>query len=277
MPVLLGVLTAVSFGSGDFLGGTASRRASTSAVLVLSQMCAFVVAVGYALSFAGEAAGRDFGFGAAGGALNLVALGFLYQGLATGRMGLVAPFAAVVASSIPLAWGLGTGERPSTPALVGVGCAIVAGGLIARERDERGTVSSIRAMRWAILAGIAFGSSFVFYAETSASSGFWPVLAGRSAAVPLVVTFALVTRPALGMARRERRFALSAGALDVTGTAFLLLAVRRGLITLVAPIGALAPAFTVALAWIVFREPIARLQMAGLVLALAGLALIAGG
>jgi len=275
--VLLGLLTALAYGSGDFLGGSASRRASTVAVLLLAQACAFVAAIAYALLFGGEGAVRDLALGAVAGGLNVTALGFLYQGLATGRMGVVAPVTAVVGSLVPIAWGLGNGERPSGIAFVGVGCAIVAGGLIARERDIGGDVSTARAVQWAILAGVGFGSSFVFYAETSEDSGFWPVLAGRSIALPLVLVFALVTRAAIDMGRSERRLAVTAGALDVTGTALLLLAVRRGLTAVVAPIAALAPAFTVGLAWLIVHEPIARSQVAGLALACVGLALIAGG
>ena len=43
--VLLGVLVALSFGTGDFFGGRASGRASVLGTLVISQTCAFVGAV----------------------------------------------------------------------------------------------------------------------------------------------------------------------------------------------------------------------------------------
>ena len=73
------------------------------------------------------------------------------------------------------------------------------------------------------------------------------------------------------------RLAAGAGLLDVTATSVLLVAIRHGLLVVVAPVAALAPAFTVVWAWIVFREPVSRLQLAGLGLALVGLALIATG
>jgi drug/metabolite transporter (DMT)-like permease len=63
--------------------------------------------------------------------------------------------------------------------------------------------------------------------------------------------------------------------LDVTATALLLVAVREGLISLVAPVSALGPAFTVIWAWVVLREPVGRLQLVGLVVALAGIVMIA--
>jgi drug/metabolite transporter (DMT)-like permease len=70
---------------------------------------------------------------------------------------------------------------------------------------------------------------------------------------------------------------VGAGALDVTATTVLLAAVRHGLLVVVAPVAALAPAFTVMWAWIVLREPVGRMQLVGLGLALIGLVLVSLG
>jgi uncharacterized membrane protein len=63
----------------------------------------------------------------------------------------------------------------------------------------------------------------------------------------------------------------------VGATALLLLAVRRGLVVVVAPIAALAPGFTVLLAWIVLHERLGPTQKVGLASALVGLVLVAVG
>jgi drug/metabolite transporter (DMT)-like permease len=277
MALLLGLVVAASFGSGDFLGGLASRRVGPIPVLAVVQMVAVVGAVVYALTFGGEPTGVDLGYGAAAGACNVVALGFLYAGLASGRMGIVAPVTAVVAACIPVAWGLATGDDLSGLALAGVVIAVASAGLVARERDEADGGTS-RALLLAAGAGVLFGVSFVLYASTGNDSGAWPALGGRIASVVLVVGFLLVARrwpprvPGV-----DRRAAIGAGVLDVTATALLLVAVREGLTAEVAPVAALGPAFTVIWAWVVLREPIGRLQLAGLVFALAGLAMIAAG
>jgi drug/metabolite transporter (DMT)-like permease len=274
--VFIGLLVAACFGSGDFLGGLGSRRVATVSILCLAQLVAVVGAVIFALVFHGEPTGRDLAFGAVAGAFSVVALGALYQGLALGRMGIVAPITAVVAACIPVIWGLATGESPSAVSLAGVGCAIAAGGLIAHEHDTA-TGGSGRALVLALVAGVLFGWSFVFYAESRDDSGFWPVLTGRGAAVVMVLTALVATGATLRVATPERWMATGAGALDVAATVLLLVAVREGLSSLVAPVAALGPAFTVGWAWAALREPIARLQVAGLALALVGLALIAGG
>ncbi len=69
--------------------------------------------------------------------------------------------------------------------------------------------------------------------------------------------------------------AVGAGILDVAGTVLLLVAVRLGLVAVVAPVASLAPAFTVIGAWWFLREKASGLQVVGIGLAMVGLALIA--
>ena len=279
MSLLLGLVVAASFGSGDFLGGLASTRARTVAVLVTVQVCALIGAVAVAVIAGGDAHRGDLALGALGGVLNVTALGCLYQGLAIGRAGVVAPMAAVVGAVIPVVWGLASGENPANAALVGVVLAVVAAGLISVERGEHPTVDSggRSALVLALAAGIGFGFSFVCYGNTRDASEFWPVFSGRVAAVLAVVTVALVLRISPVLPDAARAQAVVAGFLDVGATALLLVAVRNGLFATVAPVAALAPAFTVGHAWWYLQERPTRVQLMGLVVALAGLVLIAAG
>ena len=98
MAVLLGVLVAASFGSGDFLGGQASRRAPTLTVLLVAQGTAVTGAVIVAFAVGARVTPHDIAFGAVAGCVNIVGIGLLYQGLAVGPMGVVAPLTAVAAS-----------------------------------------------------------------------------------------------------------------------------------------------------------------------------------
>ena len=98
------------------------------------------------------------GLGAAAGSLNVIALGCLYVGLATGRMGIVAPLTAMIAACIPVIWGFANGEDLSALSLVGVGLAIGAGGLVARERSVADETGRTRALWLALGAGLLFGT-----------------------------------------------------------------------------------------------------------------------
>lgn len=283
MAVVLGILVAAAFGSGDFLGGRASQRTSTPGVLLVSQLTAGAAAVVVAFAVSADVARDDLVFGCIAGGLNVIGLGLLYLGLATGRMGVVAPVTAVVGAIVPVTWGLVESGTPSVVVLIGVGLAIVAGALIGTARDEHARDGTTRALLISIAAGVGLGSSFIFYAKTSDLSGFWPLLAARSTAVVLVALFVLALRSTRATRTvtlphdADAVLAVGAGMLDVTAATLILVAVRRGYIVEVAPAASLAPAATVGLAWWVLHEHVTRAQLAGLGVALVGLALIATG
>ncbi len=278
MAVFLGVLVALSYGSGDFLGGRACRSAPTVSVLAVVQVVGVVGAVMYATILGGQPTAGDLGLGALAGTANVVALGCLYAGMATGRIGLVAPVTAVVASCIPVIWGLTHGESLSNLAALGAVLAVGSGGLIAYERrSTEPAVGRSRALGYALVAGVMFGWSLVAYSETSADSDAWPLVTGRAASVAGVLVVALLLGRGIRLDPPVRRMAVGAGVLDVGATALLLVSLQDFDVAIVAPLAALAPAFTVALASVALHEKVGRLQIGALVGALAGLALIAGG
>ena len=280
MAVLIGLLVAAAFGSGDFLGARASQRATTAGVLLVAQASALVGAVLVATLISADVTARDLAFGALAGSANVLGLGLLYHGLAHGQMSTVAPVTAVVGAIVPVSWGLIEGERPSALVLVGVACAVAAGALLARDQDGGPKVGGRSQVLVAMAAGAALGTSFIMFAKTSSESGYWPVLSARLAAVVLVglVVMVLVRTGSVTFpAGRARVLALGAGALDVLATTLLVIAVRRELAVVVAPVASLAPGMTVVLAWRVLHERIGRSQLVGLGVAGLGLVLIASG
>ena len=277
--VALGVLIAAAFGSGDFAGGRASSSVSTPAVLAVAQACSVVGAAVLVVVVPGDVAGRDLLIGTLAGVVNVTGLGLLYSALARHAAAVVAPVAAVVGSLVPVLWGLLRGERPSSVVLAGIAVAMAAAALVSLgPSEERQGIA--RGVAVAVAAGVALGSSLVLFSETDEASGQWPVLFARAGALVAVMAAATCLSLARGMLLPRGRalaLALTAGAFDVTATALLVFAVRRELLSVVAPIAALAPAFTVVLAWIITHERVNAVQRAGLALAVAGLALIASG
>jgi drug/metabolite transporter (DMT)-like permease len=279
MAAVLGVLIAAAFGSGDFAGGRASTSASTPAVLVVAQACSVVGAAVLALVVPAEVVTQDLVLGVLAGVVNVTGLGLLYSALARHAAAVVAPIAAVVGSLVPVLWGLVQGERPSSLVLAGIAAAVVAAALVSLAPSER-PVDGRRGALGAAAAGVALGSSLVLFSETDPGSGQWPVLLARAGALVAVALVAVV------LARRQEvrmpqglslTLAVTAGVFDVAATALLVYAVRRELLSVVAPIASLAPAFTVVLAWVLGQQRVSSVQRLGLALAAAGLALIAAG
>lgn len=279
--VLLGLVVAAAFGSGDFAGGRASRSTSTAAVLIVASACSVAGAGVVAFLVDAEVTSADLGFGALAGVLNVGGLALLYRGLARNAARVVAPVTAAVASLVPVGWGLATGERPGALVLAGIALEVVAVVLLAREPAAPGErIGVAEGAAPAVLAGALLGSSLVLFAQTGEASGQWPVLAARLAALVVVACGAagLARTQVLRLPRGEaRRLAVLAGLLDVAATSLLLVAVRRDLLVVVAPIAALGPAFTVLLARVWDQEHIDRVRQAGLGLALVGLVLVAAG
>jgi uncharacterized membrane protein len=275
--VFLGLLVALSYGAGDFLGGLSARQISPLVVVQRSQLVGLGLLAVLVIVVPGQQAiGADLARGIAAGAIGAVGVGLLYRGLAVGAMAIVAPVTAVGAALLPVAWGLGTGERPGALALTGVALALVAVALISSAADPGGVAGSSRGREigLALVAGAAFGGVFVCLGSTGADSGMWPVFAARVASVSLASLVLLGRWQWPAVPRRSRLVVAATGALDVTANALFLLAARSGLLSLAAVVSSLYPAGTVILARIVLHERITARQQGGLALALTGVVLI---
>ncbi len=285
MTILLGLGAAITYGSADFIGGLLSRRTSVFSVVLLSQSAGLIeLALALALYSGGAASAGALGYGAAAGVAGGAGITFLYSGLASGRMSIIAPTTAVEAAVIPLLFGLATGERPSPGALAGVVLALAAIGFVSysgsgEEAGQAGGPLRLAGsgMPQALLAGVAFGAFFILLEHTGADAGLWPLVSARFASIAVVGAVAVIARRSLRPAPGSFPGILAAGCLDVTANILFLLATRTGLLSLAAVLTSMYPASTVVLARVVLHERMTTLQTTGLGLALAGIALIASG
>src|SRR5690606_5747706 len=94
--VLLAALSAVMYGSADFMGGLASRKELALAITWFSQIVGLVGITMVALAFPGDlVTGADWVWGGLGGIAGAFGLLFLYGALARGPMAVVAPVTAL--------------------------------------------------------------------------------------------------------------------------------------------------------------------------------------
>lgn len=144
--LVLALGASLCWGSGDFLGGFTTRRASLWAVIVGSQAVGLAGAALVALL-----TGHGWpGIGAVwpvllGGFASVVAISCFYKALAIGSMSVVAPISATNAV-IPFVFGILTGERPGTTPLIGVALAAVGVVLVAIESPRRGETIGVAAL-----------------------------------------------------------------------------------------------------------------------------------
>jgi drug/metabolite transporter (DMT)-like permease len=215
---------------------------------------------------------------AAAGAAGAAALGAFYHGLAIGTMSIVAPISATGAA-IPVAVGLAGGDRPSALQSAGVAVAVVGVVLASREIDESGArpERARRSVALALVAAVGFGSFFVGMNRAADADVFWALLVARSTSVLLAGAAVAALRPAFAVPRGRLPALALVGALDVSANALYAWASTEGLLSLVAVLGSLYPVVTVVLARAVLREQVRPIQDLGIVAALLGVGLIAGG
>lgn len=240
--------------------------------MLIPYIVSFVILVSTAMirgePFSGPA---DLMWGALAGVLVMAGYGFLLNGFASGRMGIVAPVSGVLATAIPVIFAAFTEGLPRGLKLLGFSLALVSIWMLSRP-EKFG--SRPAGLGMALLAGVGFGGFFTALDQVGQSAIFWPLAAGRLTACVLMVAFAVVTRRSLVPQLPPLALLALLGLLDVGGNLFFLLAVQTGRLDVAAVLASLYPAMTAILAWLITKEHMGRLQVVGVVVAVLAIALI---
>lgn len=273
MEILLALGAATVYGTADYCGGRASRTVAPMVVTFIGQCGGFLVLLTIALlSGAGAPPLSDWLWGGVAGFIGAAGLLAFYRAMGSGYMTVVAPVSAVTATAIPVIVGLSTGERPGVLALLAIPVAVTAIALVSDVMgpDHRRAPRIVLVL--AFIGGCAFGSLFVILGHTNSDGGLWPVVAMRLTSIPFVFVIIRARRQSMAPARPRLGVVLASGILDSIANGLYLLAVREGLMSIVATINSFYPASTLLLATRVDKEKIHRSQAVGL--ALAGLSLL---
>lgn len=267
MAVVLALVSAVLYGVSDFVGGLASRRTSVWPVGLLACFGAFLGAVVIAVAQPGDPTTSDIAWGLLAGVGSGSGTAFLYRGLASGRMGVVAPVSAVGAVLLPLLIGLLAGERPAAVAWAGIVLAFPGIWLVASPETADRAASGVRdGLLDGVLAGVGFGLLFAALGQVPDTAGYWPLVANQGTSVLSLAAVALVVGGDVVPRRPADVWGLVPGVLATLAVLFFILATHHGLLSLAAVITSLYPAFTVLLAIVVLRERVHTTQSVGLAL-----------
>jgi drug/metabolite transporter (DMT)-like permease len=283
MVILLGLAAAVLYGSGDFLGGMAARRAHVLMVLMLAEGAGAAVALAAAAISPGPASLAGLAWGTGAGLIGGLGLIVFYTGLAAGPMSVVAPVSGLVSTVLPVAVALAEGERPGAGVYAGALLCLVAIVLASSAADaggprRPGRPGRGRAIVYGVVSGAAFGLFFLLIRNAGQSGELWPVAAARIGELAVVLAAAAV----LGRRLRPRRaagslllVAAAAGMIDVVANICYVAATRTGQFGLAVVLASLYPGVTVLLARVVLGERLRWVQRAGLGLAAIGILLVA--
>lgn len=200
MYVLIAIASALSWGTGDFLGGVASRRSDPVRVTLIAELVGMIGVVGGALILGGSPSSGDLWLGTVAGLAGGVALVLFYRGLGIGPIAVVAPVSAVCAAAVPVAAGVLWGSAPTALQGVGIVLGLVGIGLVAsgHSPEDAGGDEGVDAgataapagasgLVLAVAAGLGFGGYLAAMGRTSHEAGLWPLVSGRAAASVLLM------------------------------------------------------------------------------------------
>ena len=273
----ISLASAFSWGVSDFLGGLTSRRLPVLAVLAVSQPAGLVlIALVIVVFGADPIPANKLGIAALAGAASLGGLWAFYTAMAMGTVSVVAPIASL-GVVVPVAVGLARGDAPAAIQLIGLVPAIAGVVILGYEEHPEHAGIARRSIILAIVAGLGFGIFFTGLDIASPDRPGWAVLAVRIGGVITVAIAVLISRPRLAAVSGSIAVLLTIGFFDVLATTLFAVASTKGVLPVIAVGSSMYPAFTIALAHGVLGERLARIQWAGVVLALVGVALIAAG
>lgn len=305
MAIILGLITAICFGSGDFFGGLSTKKTSVLNVVAFSHLVGLISVVIIAPFIADAFAWSDVGIGALAGILGGLGVVGLYRGLATGPMAVVAPLTAIASAAFPAIWGTLSGESLTGLAWLGIFIALIAIGLSSLPgRPASGSGASrsvgtvtVRTIAESLAAGVGFGAMFILFDLTTDDVAPWPVVGARATTSTALLLFLFARaissrnrdagsdagtdgggvagvftsiRPALWLT-------VATGLFDTGSNVIFLIATTLGDLTVVAVLSSLYPVSTVILARMVLNERMSTSQLTGLALALVATVMIALG
>lgn len=268
----MSLLSAASWGAGDFTGGIAAKKADVFRIVAVAHAFGLLSMLLMAWLTRETVPPRiDLIWGAIAGLAGAFGIAALYKALAIGRMGIIAPVAGVITAALPVLVAITTLGLPPAIQLAGFVLALVSIWLIAR---PDGQIDTHRGLGLAIVAGICFGLFLVAGKQAGPHAVYWPMVAARAASVIVMGAIALLFVKDARPLRPAIVPILLCGLLDSVGNALYLVATRHGRLDVAAVLSSLYPASTVILARIVLKERISKLQGFGIAGALVAIALI---
>jgi uncharacterized membrane protein len=286
LTVIIGLTGALIFGAADFLGGLASKVISSIRVTALAALAGLVMLLLALPLIGGGWSAEAVLYGGLSGIAGAGAIALLYACLAIGPMSILSPLTAVVSAIVPMTVGLARGEQLQPVGYGALGLALVAVVLVGFVPEKNAVRPSVKALAMATGSGALIGVFMILIDLTPDDSGLVPLVANRAvnATVMFAAILAIAVYRGLGSSRSFRigggwlpgmRLAIVCGIVDATANAIMLLGLRIGELTIMSVLTAMYSAGTIILAALFLKERLAKLQVVGLVLALAAAAMLA--
>ena len=279
MASLLALFSSLLWGTSDFYGGKLSKKHPALAVTGASQAIGLVIGVIIVLvstSWIKPDLSWDGYFlsGVMAGSLGFIGLVAFYSGLATGRMGVVAPISAM-SVLIPITIAFINGEQPTSLQILGMSIALL-GAVCASGPEIKGGLA-VRPIILAVIAACGFGGAVTFIAKGSATSAIMTMTTMRLTTFIVALFLFARFRSVGGLSKKDLPILILIGGADFAGNLLLGVATTKGLVSVAVVLGALYPIITALLAYKFLNEILHKIQYLGIAFAITGVAFISLG
>jgi len=288
MGILLGLLTALTWGGADFIARFATHRIGALRSMLYMQLTGFLLlsfllpALGGWGHLADGSGWQPWAWGFLAGSFNAMSGLALYRAFEIGKMAVVAPLSASYpALTLLLSWM--TGDRLSTVRIAGILCTlagvvVVAGGEKTPDENDADAVRrSGRGIGWAALAAVGFAVLFWLLGtriipRVGATQTVWMI---RLTSTLLTAAAILVAKQPMRLPRGEVRWMiLGMGVFDTGAFVLSNLGMKLEQVAVISVLGSLYGAVTVGLAAVFLKEHVSRWQWMGIVTIFVGIFLI---
>ena len=276
MASLLALISSAMWGTADYFAGRMSKQHHPFAVLGLSQIFGLITGVLIVL-VSGDWHGQALGFdgyllyGALAGLCGYIGLACLYEGLSTGRMGVVSPISSMSAV-IPVAYALITGDTLTAITSVGVVIALV--GVFCASGPELSNGLPLKPLLLALGAAAGFGLALTFISIGSQESALMTMVSMRGATFFVTIALAMKFKTTGGFSKKDMPLLIFIGAADFIANLLLGVATTKGLVSVAMVFGSLYPIATALLAFKFLNERLHKVQYVGIALAVSGVSII---
>ncbi len=279
MASLLALFSSLLWGTSDFYGGKLSKKHPALAVTGASQAIGLVIGVIIVLvstSWIKPDLSWDGYFlsGVMAGSLGFIGLVAFYSGLATGRMGVVAPISAM-SVLIPITIAFINGEQPTSLQILGMSIALL-GAVCASGPEIKGGLA-VRPIILAVIAACGFGGAVTFIAKGSTTSAIMTMTTMRLTTFIVALFLFARFRSVGGLSKKDLPILILIGGADFAGNLLLGVATTKGLVSVAVVLGALYPIITALLAYKFLNEILHKIQYLGIAFAITGVAFISLG
>ena len=279
MASLLALFSSLLWGASDFYGGKLSRKHPALAVTAVSQAIGLVIGVTIVLVSTSWIK-PDLSWegyllpGVMAGSLGFIGLVAFYSGLATGRMGVVAPISAM-SVLIPITIAFINGEQPTSLQILGMSIALL-GAVCASGPEIKGGLA-VRPIILAVIAACGFGGAVTFIAKGSETSALMTMTTMRFTTFIVALFLFARFRSVGGLSKKNLPILILIGGADLAGNLLLGVATTKGLVSVAVVLGALYPIITALLAYKFLNEILHKIQYLGIAFAITGVAFISLG